>query len=70
MRRLPLEPLVVPKGTRAISGEEVVFSIREVKSFSSLELLLGFSFCSFLRETNSLVRPICRLDCVMEDFVR
>jgi len=55
-----VEPL--PNGTEAMSGEEVVFSMREVRSFSSL-LVFALLSCLFLRVTNSLVRPICRLDC-------
>lgn len=54
-------PLVVPlpNGTEEISGEEVVFSIREVRSSLLLPSCCSFGFL-FLRDTNSLVRPICR----------
>ena len=73
--RLDAEPSVepLPNGTEAMSGEEVVFSMREVKSFSSLLVFALLFSCLFLRVTNSLVRPICRLDCFgcrENDFVR
>ena len=63
--RLLLDVLSVPNGTEEISGEAVVFSIREVRSCSFLFPLVDCgSLDEDLRVTNSLVRPICRLACL------